>query len=171
MGGDITGAKKDYRNHGAKIGNNTVFKNRLCGLLIEIKAIFVLMQKKDIKTREDVYLLVSSFYEKIRVNKELGPFFNETIKDWDVHLDNLTTFWESSLFLKTRYIGNPLEVHVEVDKAHGHAITERHFGLWLNLWIQTIDGLFEGDYAENAKRRARKMATFLYLKIFEARSN
>ena len=56
-----------------------------------------------------------------------------------------------------------------MDKAHNNTITELHFGLWLNLWFQTIDELFEGEYAENAKSRARKMSTFLYLKIFEAR--
>lgn len=127
------------------------------------------MAKKDIKTRDDVFLLVSSFYNKVRQDKVLGPFFNDTIKDWEAHLEHLTTFWESSLFLKTRYTGNPLEAHVKVDKAHNNTITEHHFGLWLNLWFQTIDELFEGDYAENAKRRARKMSTFLYLKIFEAR--
>ena len=74
------------------------------------------------------------------------------------------------MFLKTRYYGNPLEAHVKVDAAHNHSIKNEHFGLWLNLWYQTIDELFEGDYAENAKRRARKMGTFLYLKIFEARN-
>jgi hemoglobin len=125
--------------------------------------------KNDIKTREDVYLLVSSFYIKVRKDTVLGPFFNDVIKDWDAHLERLTTFWESSLFLKTKYLGNPLEAHVKVDKENNNAITELHFGLWLNLWFQTIDELFEGDYAENAKRRARKMGTFLYLKIFEAR--
>ncbi|APY09470.1 globin [Winogradskyella sp. J14-2] len=128
------------------------------------------MSKPDIKTREDIYRLVSKFYAKVREDKDLGPFFNETIKDWDAHLEHLTTFWESSLFLKTRYYGNPLEAHVKVDEAHNNSITDLHFGLWLNLWFQTIDELFEGDFAENAKRRARKMGTFLYLKIFEARN-
>jgi hemoglobin len=128
------------------------------------------MSKSDIKTRDDIYRLVSQFYAKVRKDKALGPFFNETIKDWDAHLEHLTTFWESSLFLKTRYYGNPLETHVKVDTAHNHSIENEHFGLWLNLWYQTIDELFEGDYAENAKRRARKMGTFLYLKIFEARN-
>ena len=127
------------------------------------------MSKKDIRTREDVFLLVSSFYIKVRQDKVLGPFFNEVIKDWDTHLERLTTFWESSLFLKTKYLGNPLEAHVKVDKENNNSISELHFGLWLNLWFQTIDELFEGDYAEKAKRRARKMGTFLYLKIFEAR--
>ena len=127
------------------------------------------MEKKDLKTREDVYVLVTSFYKKVRKDEILGPFFNSVIKDWDEHFERLTTFWESSLFLKTKYYGNPLEAHVNADKANNNTITELHFGLWLNLWFQTIDELFEGDYAENAKRRARKMGTFLYLKIFEAR--
>ena len=127
------------------------------------------MEKKDIKTRADVFLLVSSFYEKVKKDAVLGPFFNEAITDWDAHLDRLTSFWESSLFLKTKYLGNPLEVHVKVDQAHNNTITELHFGLWLNLWFQTIDQLFEGENANIAKRRARKMGTFLYLKIFEAR--
>ncbi len=126
-------------------------------------------KNNDIKTRADVFLLVSTFYKKVRKDETLGPFFNDVIKDWDAHLDRLTTFWEASLFLKTKYIGNPLEAHVKVDKDNDHNISELHFGIWLNLWFQTIDELFEGDYAENAKRRARKMGTFLYLKIFEAR--
>lgn len=129
------------------------------------------MSKSDIKTRNDVYLLVSSFYKKVRKDNVLGPFFNNLIEDWDAHLEKLTSFWESSLFLQTRYYGDPLEAHVKVDKENNNSITEMHFGLWLNLWFQTIDELFEGDYAENAKRRARKMGTFIYLKIFEARQS
>jgi hemoglobin len=66
-------------------------------------------------------------------------------------------------------LGDPLKAHVKVDAGHNHSITEYDFGVWLNLWHQTIDENFEGDYARNAKRRARKMGTFLYLKIFEER--
>jgi hemoglobin len=112
---------------------------------------------------------VTSFYEKVRKDALLGPIFNGKIKDWDEHHERLTTFWESSLFFKTRYYGNPLAAHVEVDRDNDNKITELHFGVWLNLWFETIDEIFEGEYAENAKLRARKMGTFLYLKIFEAR--
>jgi hemoglobin len=129
--------------------------------------------KQDIQNRDDVSLLVSHFYKKVRKDTVLGPFFNETITNWNQHLDHLTTFWETSLFmskkLEHKYLGNPLEVHVEVDKKFRHSITELHFGIWLNLWYQTLDELFEGEVVENAKRRARKMGTFMYLKIFEAR--
>lgn len=131
------------------------------------------MKKKDITSREDVNLLVTSFYDKVRNDDTLGPFFNSAIKDWDAHLERLTTFWETSLFmtkkLEQKYYGNPLDVHVKVDKDNNNSITELHFGIWLNLWYQTIEEHFAGEYAENAKRRARKMGTFMYLKIFEAR--
>ena len=131
------------------------------------------MEKKDIQNREDVYLLVSEFYRKVRKDPVLGPFFNRVIKDWEAHIERLTTFWESSLFmtkkLEQRYYGNPLEVHIQVDKENDHAITQVHFGLWLNLWFATLDELFEGEYAQNAKNRARKMGTFMFMNIFQAR--
>jgi hemoglobin len=126
------------------------------------------MGEKDIKSREDVSFLVTKFYEKVRKDDTLGPFFDR-IENWDEHLDRLTTFWESSLFLQTKYYGNPLEAHAKADREHDNKITELHFGVWLNLWYQTIDELFVGETAENAKRRARKMGTFLYINIFQAR--
>ncbi|WP_299229582.1 group III truncated hemoglobin [uncultured Psychroserpens sp.] len=130
--------------------------------------------KNDIQNRADVSLLVTEFYKRVRKDNVLGPFFNDTIKDWDNHLEHLTTFWETSLFmtkkLEHKYHGNPLDAHVKVDQKYNHSITEMHFGLWLNLWYQTLDEFFEGEVTDNAKRRARKMGTFMYLKIFEARS-
>ncbi|WP_298761671.1 group III truncated hemoglobin [uncultured Psychroserpens sp.] len=131
------------------------------------------MAQKDIQTRDDIFLLVTTFYEKVRANDVLGPFFNDTIKDWDAHLQRLTTFWETSLFmtrkLEEKYYGNPLEAHIKVDQQFDNSITELHFGIWLNLWYETLDKLFTGEVTENAKRRSRKMGTFIYLKIFEAR--
>jgi hemoglobin len=125
----------------------------------------------DIKTREDVFLLVSGFYKKVRQNSEIGHFFNEVIQDWDAHLDKLTDFWESNLFFKALYKGNPQKVHVKVDQENRQEISSYHFGIWLNLWFETIDELFEGELANRAKNNARKMSSHLYLKILEARKN
>lgn len=128
---------------------------------------------KIIENREDVALLVRSFYSKIKSDEKLGPIFNGVIKDWEQHLEHLTTFWESSLFmtkkLEKRYIGNPIEAHVKVDDYTKNSIDEIHFGIWLNYWSQTIDELFEGEVADMAKRRARKMATFIHIEVFKAR--
>lgn len=127
--------------------------------------------KTDITSRIDIHLLVSEFYKKVRRDELLGPFFNKVITDWDNHIENLTDFWQSSLFLNRKYFGNPLEAHIKVDRENNHTITEYHFGIWLNLWYQTIDELFIGEMASNAKHRARKMGTFLHLSIFQARQS
>jgi hemoglobin len=124
----------------------------------------------DISNREDVFLLVSTFYTNVRKDSLLGPIFNAIIKDWDHHLEHLTDFWQSNLFFEKTYKGNPLQKHVEVDKFHGGKINEMHFGIWLNLWFETIDKLFIGETAQIAKNRARNMGTFIHLKIFEARN-
>ncbi|MGB5665825.1 MAG: group III truncated hemoglobin [Maribacter sp.] len=127
--------------------------------------------KADIKNREDVSLLVNTFYVKIRKDNILGPIFNSIITDWDSHLTLLTDFWETQLFLKRKYYGNPVTAHQEVDDKMNHTITSEHFGLWLNLWFATIDELFEGDVSWIAKNRAQKMSTMLFMEIFKHRKN
>ncbi|OIP49907.1 MAG: globin [Flavobacteriaceae bacterium CG_4_8_14_3_um_filter_34_10] len=124
---------------------------------------------QDLKNREDVFLLVSSFYAKVRKSEGIGHFFNDTITDWDAHLEKLTDFWESNLFFKAKFKGNPVVTHNRVDKNFHHGIQMEHFGEWINLWLETIDEHFAGELANRAKSNARKMASHLYLNIFEAR--
>jgi len=125
--------------------------------------------KKDIQNREDVSLLVRNFYSKIRANDELGPIFNNAITDWEHHLEHLTDFWESQLFRKNLYSGNPLEKHVALDDANNNSITNDLFGLWLHFWIQTLDELFEGKNVILAKNRARNIASYLFMEIFKSK--
>ena len=125
--------------------------------------------KFDIRHRADIYVLVKTFYGKIRKDKILGPIFNSIISDWEGHFELLTDFWETQLFLKRKYLGNPVTAHQMVDDKVNRTITPEHFGLWLNLWFATIDELFEGENAWVAKNRAQKMSTMLYLQIYQHR--
>ncbi|WP_411029903.1 group III truncated hemoglobin [Spongiimicrobium sp. 3-5] len=127
-------------------------------------------KKITIKNRADINLLVISFYTKVRVDEVLGPIFNTIVTDWEEHLELLTDFWETQLLLNRKYQGNPVSAHQMVDDKMQQSITSEHFGLWLNLWFETLDELFEGDVAWIAKNRAQKMSTMLYLKIFEHRN-
>lgn len=127
------------------------------------------MVKKDITTREDVFLLVNTFYDKIKEDEMLGPIFNGMISDWDSHITKLTDFWSSQLFIERTYKGNPIEVHRKVDAYANHSINEHHFGKWLNYWIQTLDEHFEGDNVFTLKNRARKMTSFIHIDIFTHR--
>ena len=124
----------------------------------------------DIQNRDDVFKLVDTFYAKIRKDDELGPIFNNTIQDWPHHLDHLTNFWESQLFMKDVFRGNPMRKHVIIDKVTGNALDNDLFGLWLQYWLGTIDELFEGEKANLAKERARNIASFLFMEIFKARN-
>ncbi len=125
--------------------------------------------KKDIQNRDDLSLLIHSFYAKIRANDEIGHFFNKTIQDWESHLEKLTDFWENNLFAVRKYSGNPLVAHVSVDAKFNHTLDPIVFGLWLNLWFETLEELFEGENVEILKRRARKMGTVLMVNIYENR--
>ncbi|HLT48951.1 group III truncated hemoglobin [Aequorivita nionensis] len=128
------------------------------------------MAKRKIESREEVSLLVNTFYSKVREEPLLGPIFNKIITDWETHLELLTDFWETNLFFKRKYFGNPMHAHIEVDKKMGGKINELHFGTWINLWHETIDELFEGETANIAKNRARNMGTFIHLNVFNARN-
>lgn len=127
------------------------------------------MEKLQLQSREEIAMLVSRFYEKVRRHTVLGPIFNGIITDWEAHLVTLTDFWEAQLFLRRTYLGNPVAVHQEVDAKMEHTITPEHFGLWMNLWFETLDEGFEGETAWIAKNRAQKMSTMLYMKMYEAR--
>lgn len=126
---------------------------------------------KTIDSREDVSVLVNTFYVKIRDDESLGPIFNGHIKEnqWPEHLEKLTDFWETNLFGVPKFKGNPPQAHKDVDKKFNHTITQEHFGRWLTLWFETIDELFEGERADRAKQSARRMSTGLFLAIWQGR--
>lgn len=127
---------------------------------------------RQIETRADISHLVHAFYAKIRKDEMLGPIFNKAIHDWETHLEKLTDFWEGNLFFftKTKYHGDPKTAHQQLDIILGKSLTMNHFGHWINLWLETIDEHYEGETTDRAKMIARKMASFLFLKIVENRS-
>ncbi|CAM1355063.1 MULTISPECIES: group III truncated hemoglobin [Tenacibaculum] len=129
------------------------------------------MSKREITTRDDVFLLVSTFYDKIKKDDFIGPIFLKVIpeKMWDSHLEKLTDFWETNLFFVRKFKGNPMKVHKDVDKEFSYGISQEHFGRWLQLWFSTIDDLFIGTKANEAKERARNIASMLFFKMFEVK--
>lgn len=124
-----------------------------------------------ITNRDDVNLLVHTFYDKIRQHELLGPIFNGHVSEeqWPAHLSKLTDFWESNLFGVRTFRGSPSKAHVNVDKNLNHTISQNHFAQWLQLWFETIDELFEGELADRAKEMARRMSTGQYIHIWQNR--
>lgn len=121
---------------------------------------------RDIKSREDIELLVDSFYEKILKDETIGFIFNDVVKlDWDMHIPLMYDFWETTIFHKSSYRGNPLAVHLEINKRV--RLEKKHFDQWLKIFNETIDCYFTGENAALAKTRALSIATVMQIKIYQ----
>jgi hemoglobin len=118
----------------------------------------------DIKTREDIIVLVDSFYGKIKTNNLLAPIFNDVAKiDWQHHLPNMYDFWETLLLGKQAFKGNPMLKHLQLSKQT--EMSKIHFDTWLSLWTETIDELYKGETAEEAKQKAENISRLMLFKI------
>ncbi len=116
-----------------------------------------MLTRPDIADRPDVVRLVDAFYEVVRADDILGPIFDGVARvDWNRHLPRMYDFWESLLFGAAGFKGNPLTVHREL--ARQATLTTAEFDRWLQLFHGSVDALFAGPRAEDAKSRASRIA-------------
>lgn len=120
--------------------------------------------KTEIATKQDIKLLVDTFYEKVKIDATIGFFFKEVVQvNWENHLPKMYEFWENIAFSTGNYKGNPIELHKAIHILH--TMTPNHFDHWLRVFSTTIDELFEGNKAAYLKERATSIATFMKIKI------
>ena len=123
-----------------------------------------LLAMNDVNSREDVELLVRSFYTKVRKNETLGYIFDDVIKiDWEHHIPILVDFWETILLDTNSYQRNAMAEHFKVNQKV--KMEPLHFNTWLRLFGETLDEHFKGDKAELAKKRAHSIAQIMQLKM------
>lgn len=115
--------------------------------------------KKDITTLEDIQLVVNTFYARVQQNELIGPIFACRIKDWTPHLEKMYRFWQTILLHEHTYSGSPFPPHATLP------VEQAHFDAWLALWQSTVDEFFEGENAEEAKKRGKIMAQLFHYKI------
>lgn len=118
----------------------------------------------DIINRQDIERLINIFYDKVKADDTIGYIFHNIIgNDWSHHLPIMYQFWETVLFNKPGYTGNPVKKHIEIDKTL--PLQPEHFTRWLTLWNETINELFAGPAADEAKKRASLMMQLISMKI------
>ena len=115
-----------------------------------------LAARTDIESRDDVELLVRSFYRYAAMDELLGPIFMAADLDWPFHIAKLTDFWSWQLLGQRGYEGNPLRAHEPANERT--PFRGEHFERWLDLFTSTVDEYFVGPTADLAKARADKMA-------------
>jgi hemoglobin len=120
----------------------------------------------DILALIDIKLLVDTFYDRVAGNALIGPIFKARIGDnWQPHLNKMYKFWQTVLLEEYTYFGRPFPPHAQLP------VAAEHFEEWLKLFTQTVDELFTGDKATEAKWRAGKMAEMFQHKIAYLRAN
>ena len=113
----------------------------------------------DITSEADVKLLVDTFYAKVNHDALLDPIFNDFAHvDWPQHLPKMYAFWSGLLLGTARYQGRPFPKHVPLP------IDATHFQRWVVLFQATVNELFAGPVADEAKLRGQAIA-----QVFEVR--
>jgi hemoglobin len=111
----------------------------------------------DIETRADCERLVRAFYGKAMVDPIIGFIFVDVAKlDLEAHVPVIASFWETVLLGAGSYRGGAFGPHAQL-----HAkvqLQKGHFERWLVLWFATVDELFAGERADEAKAHALRVA-------------
>lgn len=118
----------------------------------------------DILTRHDLEILLQEFYGKLLQDPAISYIFTDVAKiNLKEHLPHLVGFWEQTLFHTGGYRKNVMQLHLDLNAKEN--LTGQHFEIWLTTFNATVDGLFVGENAENAKTRALSIATIMKIKL------
>jgi hemoglobin len=124
----------------------------------------------DITTREDCAALVRAFYSQALVDPVIGFLFTDVAHlDLEHHLPRITNFWETVLLGARSYGGGAFRPHIELN--HQVPLRRGHFERWLWLWETTVDELYAGPVAEEAKRHANRVAGAFHQRIEAINAN
>jgi len=117
-------------------------------------------------TRENLEILVTSFYQKAMRDDLIGHYFTlelgEDITDfeWVRHIDILVDFWSSVLIDDPEYNSDPYGPHFTII-----GLKEQDFVRWVKLFIETSDEIYVPDvsmlFQEKAKFYAQEFMTRL----------
>jgi hemoglobin len=112
---------------------------------------------EDIATRDDCERLVRAFYERALTDPIIGFIFTDVARlDLEAHVPTITSFWETVLLDARSYRGGAFAPHALLHAKVGLRLG--HFRRWLALWNETVDALFAGPVADEAKAHAQRVA-------------
>jgi hemoglobin len=113
--------------------------------------------RHDIEDRADCERLVRAFYGRTLTDPVLGFIFNDVAHlDLEAHVPVITSFWETILLGAHTYAGGAFAKHADLH--HKVPLRAGHFERWLFLWRMTVDELFAGPRADEAKSHANRVA-------------
>jgi hemoglobin len=119
-----------------------------------------MFEAAEVDVEEAIRTCVREFYGEARQDPLLGPIFNQTVEDWDVHLRVIADFWSKVLLQTDRYKGAPFVLHRSLP------VELEHFDRWLTLFEATVHRTLPTPHAEKALAKAKHMAESFKAGIF-----
>ena len=114
-------------------------------------------EKPDITTRADCEALVRLFYARAFEDPLIGWLFVDVAKlDLEAHVPRITSFWETVLLDARSYGGGAFAPHAALNQKA--RLRKAHFDRWVSLWSKSVDDLFAGPIADQAKAHAQRVA-------------
>ena len=119
---------------------------------------------RDIQDRADCERLVRAFYGKALTDPMIGFLFTDVAKlDLEAHVPTITSFWATMLLGERTSGGGAFAPHVSLHRKA--QLRGAHFDRWLMLWTSTVDELFAGERAEEAKAHAHRVAKAFHRRL------
>ncbi len=118
----------------------------------------------DLATRADIDQLLRHFYSRAMVDPVIGYLFTDVAHlDLEAHLPQIGNFWEQVLLQRPVYVGQPIAAHLPLHQAA--TLQSVHFQRWFSIWASSVDQLFVGELATEAKRRAAIIAESMQYRL------
>lgn len=108
---------------------------------------------------DNINAMLRAFYTKIlKEDNEVSKVFVKKLGNdisspqWQEHIQILTKFWAMIALQDDEYKGNPMQAHFDL------GLTKEMFGIWLSMFFELIDSLYEPKLAAIFKTRAEDIA-------------
>ena len=85
-------------------------------------------------TVEQIDLVMTRFYAKVRKDPVLGPIFDGHIDNWPEHEAKIAGFWRNAIMFERSYDGNPMRAHMMAGDVRAD-----HFDGWLALFDEVLE--------------------------------
>ncbi len=119
--------------------------------------------KRDIENNDDLYRIMSDFYDYLLNDDEMRPIFIDVANiDLEPHLQELVLFWENILFRPNGYQKPVMHLHLAIHQQY--PFTKNHFTKWLSYLEQAVTRNFDGPKATELLQRARQIAAVMKFK-------
>ncbi len=103
-------------------------------------------------TPEQISLIVSEFYTRVRSNPALGPVFAKHVQDWPAHEEKIAGFWRNALLYERSYDGNPMLKHKNAGD-----VRALHFPIWLEIFDEVLTQYLPPELAQQWSALAHRI--------------